>query len=47
VNWLRGGVVRRELPLAMSVSAGFGGNNTALIFEKAEFGSGGLGGDFA
>jgi 3-oxoacyl-(acyl-carrier-protein) synthase len=32
VNWLRGEVVRQPLPLAMSVSAGFGGNNTALIF---------------
>jgi 3-oxoacyl-[acyl-carrier-protein] synthase II len=32
VNWLRGGVRREELPLAMSVSAGFGGSNTALIF---------------
>jgi 3-oxoacyl-[acyl-carrier-protein] synthase II len=32
VNWLRGEVQREELPLAMSVSAGFGGSNTALIF---------------
>lgn len=40
VNWLRGEVRREPLPLAMSVSAGFGGSNTALIFEKREFGSG-------
>ncbi len=32
VNWLRGEVLRQELPLAMSVSAGFGGSNAALIF---------------
>jgi len=32
VNWLRGEVQRQPLPLAMSVSAGFGGSNTALIF---------------
>ena len=32
VDWLRGGVRREALPLAMSVSAGFGGSNTALIF---------------
>jgi 3-oxoacyl-[acyl-carrier-protein] synthase II len=32
VNWLRGEVRRESLPLAMSVSAGFGGSNTALIF---------------
>lgn len=32
VNWLRGEVVRQTLPLAMSVSAGFGGSNAALIF---------------
>ncbi len=32
VNWLRGEVRRQALPLAMSVSAGFGGSNTALIF---------------
>jgi 3-oxoacyl-[acyl-carrier-protein] synthase II len=38
VEWLRGEVRREALPLAMSVSAGFGGSNTALIF-----GSGGLG----
>jgi 3-oxoacyl-(acyl-carrier-protein) synthase len=43
VNWLRGEVVRQELPLAMSVSAGFGGNNAALIFEKGEFGDGEFG----
>jgi 3-oxoacyl-(acyl-carrier-protein) synthase len=33
VNWLRGEVQREKLPLAMSVSAGFGGSNTALIFS--------------
>jgi 3-oxoacyl-[acyl-carrier-protein] synthase II len=32
VDWLRGEVRRESLPLAMSVSAGFGGSNTALIF---------------
>jgi len=32
VDFLRGEVQRRPLPLAMSVSAGFGGSNTALIF---------------
>ncbi len=32
VDWLRGEVRRQPLPLAMSVSAGFGGSNTALIF---------------
>jgi 3-oxoacyl-[acyl-carrier-protein] synthase II len=42
VNWLRGEVLRQTLPLAMSVSAGFGGSNAALIFESASaaFGSG-------
>jgi 3-oxoacyl-[acyl-carrier-protein] synthase II len=32
VNWLRGEVKRQPLPLAMSVSSGFGGSNAALIF---------------
>jgi 3-oxoacyl-(acyl-carrier-protein) synthase len=32
VDWLRGEVKRQPLPLAMSVSAGFGGSNAALIF---------------
>ncbi len=32
VDWLRGEVRRQPLPLAMSVSAGFGGSNTVLIF---------------
>ena len=32
VEWLQGEVRREVLPLAMSVSAGFGGSNTALIF---------------
>jgi 3-oxoacyl-[acyl-carrier-protein] synthase II len=35
VNWLRGEVQRETLPLAMSVSAGFGGSNAALIFGSA------------
>ncbi|MGA8503724.1 MAG: beta-ketoacyl-[acyl-carrier-protein] synthase family protein [Candidatus Sulfotelmatobacter sp.] len=32
VEWLRGEVKRQLLPLAMSVSSGFGGSNTVLIF---------------
>ncbi|HME58504.1 MAG TPA: beta-ketoacyl-[acyl-carrier-protein] synthase family protein [Terracidiphilus sp.] len=32
IDWLRGGLRRQPLPVAMSVSAGFGGSNTALIF---------------
>ena len=32
VDWLRGEVRRQPLPLAMSVSVGFGGSNAALIF---------------
>jgi len=32
VDWLRGEVRHQPLPLAMSVSAGFGGSTTALIF---------------
>jgi 3-oxoacyl-[acyl-carrier-protein] synthase II len=32
VDWLRGEVKRQLLPLAMSVSSGFGGSNTVLIF---------------
>jgi 3-oxoacyl-[acyl-carrier-protein] synthase II len=39
VNWLRGDVRREMLPLAMSVSAGFGGSNTALIFGDGGFGN--------
>ncbi|MGA9308073.1 MAG: beta-ketoacyl-[acyl-carrier-protein] synthase family protein [Candidatus Sulfotelmatobacter sp.] len=39
VNWLREEVRREALPLAMSVSAGFGGSNTALIFGNGRFGS--------
>ncbi len=35
VEWLRGEVRRQLLPLAMSVSAGFGGSNAALIFGSA------------
>ena len=40
VEWLRGEVRREALPLAMSVSAGFGGSNAALIFGSGD----GLGG---
>lgn len=40
VDWLRGKVLRQEVPLAMSVSAGFGGSNAALIFGNGQFGSG-------
>lgn len=32
VDWLRGEVKRQPLPLAMSVSSGFGGSNASLIF---------------
>jgi 3-oxoacyl-(acyl-carrier-protein) synthase len=39
VDWLRGKVLRQELPLAMSVSAGFGGSNAALIFGNGQLGS--------
>jgi 3-oxoacyl-(acyl-carrier-protein) synthase len=35
VDWLRGEVKRRPLPLAMSASSGFGGSNTVLIFESS------------
>lgn len=34
VDWLRGEVKREPLPMAMSVSSGFGGSNTVLIFES-------------
>ena len=40
VDWLRGKVLCQEVALAMSVSAGFGGSNAALIFEHGQFGSG-------
>jgi len=43
VNWLRGEVQRQPLPLAMSVSAGFGGSNAALIFGKSESGKNAFG----
>ena len=43
VDWLRGEVRREALPLAMSVSAGFGGSNTALIFGNGGSGDSGLG----
>ena len=35
VDWLRGEVKRQPLPLAMSVSSGFGGSNTVLIFGSS------------
>jgi 3-oxoacyl-[acyl-carrier-protein] synthase II len=44
VEWLRGELRREALPLAMSVSAGFGGSNTALIFGSGGFGDGEFGG---
>jgi 3-oxoacyl-[acyl-carrier-protein] synthase II len=31
VDWLKGGLRRQPLPVAMSVSAGFGGSNAALV----------------
>jgi 3-oxoacyl-[acyl-carrier-protein] synthase II len=40
VDWLRGKVLCQEVRLAMSVSAGFGGSNAALIFGNGQFGSG-------
>jgi 3-oxoacyl-[acyl-carrier-protein] synthase II len=36
VDWLRGEVKRQPLPLAMSVSSGFGGSNTVLIFGSGQ-----------
>ncbi len=35
VDWLTGAPRRATLPVAMSVSAGFGGSNTCLIFSEA------------
>jgi 3-oxoacyl-(acyl-carrier-protein) synthase len=32
VDWLRGELRRQLLPTAISVSAGFGGSNAALVF---------------
>jgi 3-oxoacyl-[acyl-carrier-protein] synthase II len=32
IDWLKGEVKHQPLPLAMSVSSGFGGGNTVLIF---------------
>jgi len=40
VYWLRGDLRYDALPLAMSVSAGFGGSNTALIFGDGRLGNG-------
>lgn len=37
VDWLRGKVLCQDVPLAMSVSAGFGGSNAALIFKNGQF----------
>ena len=34
IDWLRGSVRRQPLPVAMSVSAGFGGSNVALVFAE-------------
>jgi 3-oxoacyl-(acyl-carrier-protein) synthase len=34
IDWLRGEARRQPLPVAMSVSAGFGGSNVALVFEE-------------
>jgi 3-oxoacyl-[acyl-carrier-protein] synthase II len=34
VDWLMGGVRRQALPAAMSVSAGFGGSNVALVLGE-------------
>ena len=34
VDWLRGELRRQPLPVAMSVSAGFGGSNAALLFGR-------------
>jgi len=39
-DWLRGKVLCHEVPLAMSVSAGFGGSNAALIFGNGQCRSG-------
>jgi 3-oxoacyl-[acyl-carrier-protein] synthase II len=36
VDWLAGELRRQALPLAMTVSAGFGGSNASLIFELAD-----------
>jgi 3-oxoacyl-(acyl-carrier-protein) synthase len=34
VDWLRGELRRQPLPMAMTVSAGFGGSNAALVFGR-------------
>jgi 3-oxoacyl-[acyl-carrier-protein] synthase II len=34
VDWLTGQPRRQPLPLAMTVSAGFGGSNAALVFGE-------------
>jgi 3-oxoacyl-[acyl-carrier-protein] synthase II len=36
IDWVRGGVRREPLTHAMSVSAGFGGSNTALVFSRGD-----------
>ena len=38
VDWLAGGLRRQQLPVAMTVSAGFGGSNASLIFELPDGG---------
>lgn len=38
VDWLADGLRRQQLPLAMTVSAGFGGSNASLIFELPDGG---------
>jgi 3-oxoacyl-(acyl-carrier-protein) synthase len=35
IDWLRGELRRQPLPVAMSVSAGFGGSNAALVFGRS------------
>ncbi len=37
VDWIMGGPRRSDFSFAMSVSAGFGGSNTSLLFEAAEW----------
>ncbi len=36
VDWLRGEPRRQPTPVGMTVSAGFGGSNTSLVFELAD-----------
>lgn len=39
VDWLVEGPRRQQLPIAMTVSAGFGGSNASLIFELPDHGA--------